>query len=330
MKSARKLDLNLLNILATLLESTSASEAAGKLGVSQSTVSEALAKLRLHFDDALFVRTAPGMTPTPRGAEVASAARDILRQINERLRPKVKFDPAQSHPPFTFALSDVGEIVFLPRLVRTLAKMAPGTTVRSVTLRPAELEQALESGEVDLAIGYFPDLRAADFFQQLLFVHHFVCLLRADHPVQGNRLTTAEYLSLEHAVVQSEGRSQEIFERYLATHGLHRRVAVVTPHFLSIARLIAQSDMVVAVPHAIGIAYGNALHNLKVIDPPFESPRIDLRQHWHRRLHKDARNVWLRGVVSELFNAATDEWGREATTSPARRRTTGAQNGSRD
>ena len=312
MEATRKFDFNQLAVLAALLESGSASEAAKRLGVSQPTVSGTLAKLRGHFDDALFVRTATGMAPTPRGAELASAARDILRQVDERLRPEIGFDPALSQRDYVFALSDVGEIVFLPRLLRALAKASPGTTVRSVSLRPAALQEALANGTVDLAVGYFPDLQAADFFQQRLFVHHFVCLLRADHPIRGSRLTMTEYLSLEHAVVHSEGRSQEILESYLATHGLTRRIAVVTPHFLGIPKLVAHSDLVAAVPHAMGISYGNPLHRLKVIDLPFESPRIDLRQHWHRRVHKDARNVWLRKTVSQLFNADTDEWGRRA------------------
>lgn len=316
MNAEHKLDLNLLTVAVALLDSGSASGAAVRLGISQPSVSGALAKLRTHFNDPLFVRTAGGMTPTPRGAEVVSTARDILRQIDEKLRPEVQFDPARSHRAFTFALSDVGEIVFLPKLVKALAKLSPGTTVQSVSLRPASLVQALESGDADLAIGYFPDLKSADFFQQLLFTHHFACLLRADHPIEGSRLTMGEFLALEHAVVHSEGRSQEIFERFLQARGLTRRIAVVTPHFLSIPKLIAQSDMVVAVPHAVGIAYGNSLHKLKVIKPPFESPRIELRQHWHRKFHKDARNTWLRKVASDLFNPATDEWGRKAGREP--------------
>jgi DNA-binding transcriptional LysR family regulator len=109
-------------------------------------------------------------------------------------------------------------------------------------------------------------------------------------------------------VVQSEGRSQEILEAYLEAHGLSRRVALLTPHFLSLPRLIARTDLIATVPHAIGIAYGTPAYGLKVMQPPFTSPRIELRQHWHRKVHKDARNVWLRRCVSELFNASTDEW----------------------
>ena len=308
MSSENKLDLNLLSVVVTLLDVASVTQAALKLGVSQPTVSAALGKLRTHFDDPLFVRSATGMAPTPRGAEVASVAREILRQVDEKLQPEVKFEPARRHRPFAIAMSDVGEIVFLPRIVKAIAAASPDTPVRSVSMRPAQLAAALEEGDVDLAVGYFPDLKKGDFFQQRLFMHHFVCLLRSDHPIRGTRLSMGDFLSLQHVVVQSEGRSQEIFESYLESQGLERRVAVYTPHFLSIRRLIAQSDMVATVPHALGIEYGTAAFGLKSMEPPFPSPRIELRQHWHRRVHKDARSIWLRKVISNLFNAATDEW----------------------
>jgi hypothetical protein len=66
--------------------------------------------------------------------------------------------------------------------------------------------------------------------------------------------------------------------------------------------------MVVTVPHAMGIAYGTPSFRLRVMQLPFPSPRIQLREHWHVKFHKDARNIWLRDVVAELFNASTDEW----------------------
>lgn len=308
MADDRKLDLNLLHVVVALLEAGSVTQAAARLGLSQPSVSAALGRLRAHFDDPLFVRSADGMSPTPRGAELAIAARDILQQVDERMQPEVVFEPARRHRPFTFAMSDVGEIVFLPRLVRAVAAVSPETPVASVSLRPAQLAKAMEDGDVDLAVGYFPDLKSDAFFQQRLFLHRFVCLLRADHPVQGAQLSTGDFLALQHVVVQSEGRSQEIFESHLAAHGLTRRVAVYTPHFLSVRRLIASTDLVATVPHALGIEYGKPAFGLRSMEPPFPSPRIELRQHWHRKMHKDARNVWLRRLVGELFNSATDEW----------------------
>jgi len=310
MATAKAFDLNLLTVLVAIKATGSASEAAVQLGISQPSVSGALAKLRVHYNDPLFLRSRSGMVPTPRGLKLATAAADVLKDLESRLQVEDSFDPKHEARPYTFALSDVGEIVFLPVLLKRLREHSPDTMVRSVTMRPSEVSTALQSGEVDLAIGYFPDLRSADFLQQLLFTHHFVCLLREEHPIQGNRLTMTEYMALEHAVVQSEGRSQEILEAFLQSRNMTRRVALVTPHFLSLPRLIAKSNMTVAVPHAVGMAYGNSANKLRVIGLPFESPRIELKQHWHRRLHNDARNIWLRKLVSQLFNAASDEWGR--------------------
>jgi DNA-binding transcriptional LysR family regulator len=303
-----KLDLNLLRVAVTMLEAGSVSQAAKVLGISQPSVSESLGKLRDHFDDALFVRSRKGMSPTPRGAEIANAAREILLHVEQKLGARVPFDPARAHRPFTFAMSDVGEMVFLPKLAQALAKASPETPVRSVSMPPQQLTQAMDDGDVDLAVGYFPDLKGSDFYQKRLFTHHFVCLLRDDHPVSGNALTLEQFVNLPHAVVLSEGRSQEILEEHLKELGLVRRVAIYTPHFLSIPVLIARSDMVVTVPHAMGIAYGQPKFGLRVIQLPFASPRIQLRQHWHTKFHKDARTVWLRGIVSDLFNASTDEW----------------------
>jgi DNA-binding transcriptional LysR family regulator len=303
-----RLDLNLLRVTVAMLDAGSVSQAAKALGISQPSVSESLAKLRRHFDDALFVRSGKGMSPTPRGAEIADAAREVLLQVEQKLGPRVPFDPRQAHRPFTFAMSDVGEMVFLPKLSKTLAKASPETPLRSVSMPPPQLAKAMEDGDVDLAVGYFPDLKGSDFFQKRLFTHHFLCLVRKDHPVGGDVLTLEQFLNLQHAVVLSEGRSQEILEGHLKELGLVRRVAIYTPHFLSIPALIAHSDMVVTVPHAMGIAYGNPAFGLQVKQLPFASPRIQVRQHWHTKFHKDGRNVWLRGILSELFNASTDEW----------------------
>ncbi len=308
MAPAPRLDLNLLAIAVALLDEGGVSRAAVKLGMSQPAVSGALARLRRHFNDPLFVRAAGGMAPTPRGAQLVGSARELLQRFDAEVAATAAFDPASTQRPFVFAMSDVGEMVFLPKLLERLGRDAPGAALRSVSLRPLQLAQALESGEVDLAVGYFPDLKKSGFFQQQLMVHHFVCLLRAGHRIQGNRLTQADFLSLRHVVVQSEGRSQEILERFLKARGLSRQVALTTPHFLGVARLIAKSDMLAAVPHALGLVYGTAANGLKTMRLPFESPRIELKQQWHRKVHKDARHIWLRGIVSELFNDAADEW----------------------
>lgn len=110
----------------------------------------------------------------------------------------------------------IGEMVFLPRILERLRQLAPHMSVRSVTLSPTQTERAMELGDIDLAVGYFPDLSGNNYYQQRLFSHGFTCLLSTSHPIKGRKLTREQFMQLGHAVVRAEGRSQEVFERFLA------------------------------------------------------------------------------------------------------------------
>ncbi|ACR30555.1 LysR family transcriptional regulator [Burkholderia glumae] len=303
-----ELDLNLIPYLVALDEARNVTRAGDLLGVSQPRVSAALARLREHFGDPLFVRTSRGMEPTPRALALVPAARDALAQIRRGLATPHVFDPAAATGTFSLALSDVGEIVFLPRLLQELARLAPHANLRSVSLPHTEVERGLEAGAVDLAVGYFPDLGGSNFFQQRLFSHRFICLARRGHPLAGAPLTLEQYLACGHAVVRAEGRSQEILEQHLAKARLHRRAVLETSHFMSLPFILGRTDLIATVPHAIGYAYAAEHASITLLEPPLALPRFDLRQHWHRKFHNDPRTSWLRGVVAGLFNDALDEW----------------------
>lgn len=303
-----ELDLNLIPYLVALDETRNVSRAGDLLGVSQPRVSAALGRLREHFGDPLFVRTSRGMEPTPRALALVPAARDALAQIRRGLVAPHDFDPATDTSTFSIALSDVGEIVFLPRLLQELARRAPHANLRSVSLPHAEIERGLEAGSVDLAIGYFPDLGGSNFFQQRLFTHRFICLMRRGHPLAGKPLTLEQFLACGHAVVRAEGRSQEILEQHLAKARLQRRAVLETPHFMSLPFILGRTDLIATVPHAIGYAYAAEHASITLVEPPLPLPRFDLRQHWHRKYHNDPRTAWLRGMVADLFNDALDEW----------------------
>lgn len=306
-ESLPRLDLNLLPVIVALAENRSVSAAARHLGMSQPAVSSALARLRASLGDPLFVRTARGMEPTPRALAVLAPARKALGIVGHEILSSQGFDPATSHWKITLALSDIGEMVFLPKILARLQAEAPHMTVRSVTLSVSQLERGLELGEIDLAVGYFPDLKGNNFFQQRLFSHGFVCLLRTSHPIKAAKLTPRQFMSLGHAVVNAEGRSQEVFERYLQKRGIRRRVVLNTPHFMSLPAIISASDLVATVPLAIGVWFSSTAR-VRWAKPPYPVPRFDLKQHWHRRVNNDAQSRWLRELVYSLFNQDADEW----------------------
>lgn len=303
-----QLDLNLIPYLVALDEQRSVSRAARFLGVSQPRVSSALGRLREYFNDPMFVRTARGMQPTPRAEALVPAAREALERIQKGMVETQRFDPATTSDVFSIALSDVGEIVFLPRLLRAFAELAPHARLRSVSLPPSEIERGIEAGDVDLAVGYFPDLGGNNFFQQRLFTHRFICLMRSGHPLAAHALTLERFISCGHAVVRAEGRSQEVLENYLERHRIRRRSVLETSHFMSLPFILAKTDLIATVPHAIGYAYVAEHASITLAEPPFKLPRYDLKQHWHRKFNNDPRVTWLRGLVSSLFNDEEDEW----------------------
>jgi DNA-binding transcriptional LysR family regulator len=303
-----RIDLNLVPIAVALYDELNVTRAAEKLGMSQPAVSMALRRMRTAFNDPLFIRAPRGVTPTPRAHALVRAARPVVSHLQEALRTGEMFRPELDSRPLGFALSDVGEMVFLPKLLERLRRVAPNSMIRSASAPPAQLEQGLERGEIDLAIGYFPDLARNSFFQQRLFTHHFACLMRSRHPLRGKRLTREAFLSAEHAVVRAEGRSQEIVERFLERNKFKRKIALLTPHFLSLPMIIARSDLIATVPHALALYFARLSSGLAVVQPPVDIGGFDVKQHWHRKFHNDSRNKWLRRQVTQLFNDENDEW----------------------
>jgi DNA-binding transcriptional LysR family regulator len=308
MPPVNRVDLNLLPIALALYDELSVSRAAQALGMSQPAVSMALRKMRATFNDPLFVRAPRGITPTPRAHALIAVARPLVSQLQQGLFVEEQFNPSVSTRPFTFALSDVGEMVFLPKLLERLRAQAPRAGIRSVSMPPHQIAEGLEKGDIDLTIGYFPDLTRQSFFQQRLFTHHFACLMRAGHPLRAKRLTLETFLAMEHAVVRAEGRSQEIFERFLERKKISRKIVLLTPHFLSLPMIIARSDLVTTVPHALALYFSRLSPDLVIARPPFDIAGFDLKQHWHRKYHNDSRNQWLRKQVAQLFNDESDEW----------------------
>jgi DNA-binding transcriptional LysR family regulator len=305
---ARSFDLNLLPLLVTVYDQGSVTAAAQHLGMSQSAVSTALAKLRLKYGDPLFHRAGHGMQPTARMRALIEPLRETLSQVHGTFTSQAVFNPLTTEHTFTLAMSDLGEMVFMPKILRRIRLLAPRAAVRSVAASAAQIERGLQTGEIDLAVGYFPDLREKSFLEKHLFFHHFVCLLRANHPITSQTLSLPQFLSLEHAVVYGAGRTYEIFERFLRSKKIHRRIALETPHFMSIPFVISQSDLVVTVPHAVGVFVRNVHMDIRIAQPPMRPPRIDLKMHWHRNFQREAKNRWLRDIVSTLFTDESDEW----------------------
>lgn len=295
-----RVDLNLLVVFAALCEHQSVTRAGAAIGLSQPAMSSALSKARILFNDPLFVRTRGGMRPTARAEALAEPVRRVLESVRSEVLQKSHFDPQTSAHTFTLIMPDIGEIAFLPKLLERLRTGAPEAAVRTLAMPPPAIEHALESGAADLAVGLFPDLTKAGFYQQRLFRNSFVCVASADHPRLSEPMTLRRYLALSHAVVRPEGRPHDLFDRELQKLGHVRRVRLEIPHYLSLPEIISGSDLVATLPRDIGLSFV-AHGKLRMLDPPV-NVTFDVKQYWHERARKDPVNVWLRQQVHELFH----------------------------
>ena len=298
MLALKRFDLELLLVFDEIYKTGNVTRAAENLGLPQSTVSLGLARLREHFKDRLFTRTAKGMEPTPRAGNAIADVRRALQALQHALLDEPVFEPGASTREFRICMTDISEIVLLPRLLNYLRQHGPGIQVEISKISP-DSPFELADGRVDLAVGFMPHLEAG-FYQQKLFDQEFVCLVANRHPRVRDVLSLEALQREEHLLVRSSGTGHAIVDKVLAGEGIERRVVLKLPSFLGAARIVAQTELLAIVPHRYGEEMA-ASEDIRLLPVPVALPSFQVKQHWHERYHADASNRWLRQVFARLF-----------------------------
>ena len=293
------IDLNQLVLFHQLMVHRRVSKVADSLGLTQPAVSNTLAKLRRQFGDELFLRTPAGMVPTPFAEQLAEPVGYALGMIHSGLNQQARFDPASVERSLTIGMTDIGEIVFLPALVERLQRDAPGVTLSTVRVTAVNLNEEMASGQVDLAIGPLPQLKAG-FFQRRLFKQRYVCLFRRGHALDRKRLSLADFESAEHLMIRSAGTGHGKVDELLRRAGIRRRVRLTVPHFVSVGHLLRRTDLVATVTEKLAQSLAEPF-DLAYRPHPVELPEVAINVFWHAKMHRAPPNQWLRGVVFELF-----------------------------
>jgi DNA-binding transcriptional LysR family regulator len=295
-----KLDLNLLVVFHLLLLHKRVSAVAPVLGMSQPAVSSALGRLRASLGDELFLRTQGGMEPTPYALQLAEPVAVALDGLQQALNVRAAFDPASSTRSFTIAMTDVGEMYFLPVLIDALVSSAPGVSLQVVSVTQSALKEDMASGRIDLAMGLLPQLQAG-FFQQALFKQKYICLMRKAHPLVGkNRLSLNSFTEAEHVRILASGTGHGRVDVALEKQGLRRRFRLTVPHYVALGDVLGHSDLVATVPERFADRTLEPF-NLVKRDLPIALDESAIHQFWHSRLHRDPGHQWLRRFISQLF-----------------------------
>lgn len=302
MQSFRRLDLNLLRVLVAIHVTGSVTAAGRQLALSQPAVSHALARLREHFGDALFVRSRSGLHPTRLAGRIVPAVAAYLRALEAALAAAGRFDPASDAAFWRLSMSDLGEMLFLPRLVAALRQQAPRAQVENAGVPVHAVAAALEARDVDLAIGILAPARR-DLVGEPLFRERYVAVTaRTWRPPgrAGRMLTPRQLASASLAVAAPTATYHESVPRMLDALGLGGRTLVRARHYAALPELVTTTDLLAIVPQMYARAMAERWP-VRVWQLPGEPLAYDVRMLWHTTATEEPAHAWLRALVVSLF-----------------------------
>lgn len=295
----KELDLNLLVVMDSMLREHNVSKAAQRIGLSQSAVSHALNRLRDYFDDPLFIKAGQAMEPTPKALALQAAVIDVMGTVRQKILSQAHFDPATAQKEFTFCVTDMGELVFIPTLLKIIRKLAPNCTIRTMQVPAEQIEGLLATGEADLAIGTYRTAPEG-LYKQRLFMHGFTTLVHVDSKVR-KRISLHDFETTPQIVVTLSGRSIIPFDNVVEEKGIKRRIVMRTPHFLIVPLMIEQHpDLIATIPKELGNAFAR-FGVVRAVEPPLELPSYAISQHWHPLFHHEPSLIWLRDLIKRTF-----------------------------
>ncbi|HEX6397295.1 MAG TPA: LysR family transcriptional regulator [Steroidobacteraceae bacterium] len=298
-----RVDLNLLVLFEAVLEERHVARAAARLHVSPSAVSHGLGRLRELMQDPLFLRQPKGVVPTDRARQLAAPVADILERARQVISRAEKFDPRHSVRRFVIGAPDAVTAVLLPPLLAELRREAPGIDLAARNLigqfeaSLAELDQRT----LDVALLPLPDIPAR-FASRVLFDEDFVLVRRVGHP-SGRKFTLAKYAEAAHVMVSVSGDPHGPVDKLLADRGLSRRVMLTVPHFLHALAVVAESDLVAAMPRLFATLHAKR-YKVEITEPPISLMASPIRAIAPQAAMADAGLVWLLARLESAARAA--------------------------
>lgn len=298
------IDLNLFLVFQAIYATRSVTLAGDRLGMTQSAVSNALKRMRERFNDALFVRSADGMVPTPVAERLIAPIEEGIACLVQAVDQGRTFEPETSSRTFRIAVNDIGQLVMVPELLSVARGIAPGVRFETVDVSVAEARQRMLHGQIDVALGSW-EAMGPSFYQQRLFDETFVVLMSKASPLgTRERIELDDYLAAEHIAYRPQGTTDLQLQQTLERAGAldRRRVVLTAAHSLGLTSIVATSGLLLTAPARLAKAMVASRADLHSVEAPFEVRPFEIRQQWHERFHQDSGNRWLRELIFGLFH----------------------------
>ena len=299
-----RIDLNLLVLFEAVLEERHVGRAAIRLHVSPSAVSHGLGRLRRLMNDPLFLRQPKGVVPTERAKLLATPVADILDRARQVLADAEGFDQRKSVRRFVIGAPDAVTAVILPSLLAELRRDAPGIDlgVRNLVGQFGASLRELDERSLDVALLPIENIPARFVTRTLFEDEGFVIVRRAGHPI-GKRLTLARYCAAPHVLISVSGDPHGMVDTILEKRGLSRRVMLTVSNFMQALAVVAESDLVAAIPRRFAARYA-ARYRVVVAEPPIPLMNAPVLAIAPQVATMDGGLTWLLGVLERAGRAS--------------------------
>jgi DNA-binding transcriptional LysR family regulator len=296
------LNLNALVALDALLAECNVTRAARRAKVTQSAMSQTLARLRELFGDPLLVRKGGVLVRTPRAEAMVAPLAEALCSVERAVQIGMTFDPTRAKRVFRVAMTDLHATIVLPALLRVIARDAPDVRVQAEPMAMNGVSERIVAGELDLAVGFALG-GAVRLQSETLLTDDFVVLVRSGHPLSRRRRVRLEdYAKHHHLANTPVGFVPRAMSGAAASLGTETRIRASLPYLLPLAALVRTTDLVATVPRRV-VGSEVSLDGIAILEAPVELPKVTHSMWWHPRFDRDTAHVWLRESVRVTFAA---------------------------
>ncbi|MCF2858207.1 LysR family transcriptional regulator [Pseudoalteromonas sp. SMS1] len=295
----RQFDQNLWLVLDALYKTHSVSDAAERLSLSQSAMSHALKRLRVAFNDPLFVRNNGKMRPTKKASEIRPLAQQAIELLTQLANGLDTFDVNTSQRQFVIAATDFTISLFVYPLLSKLAQSGSNIRIKVIDLTAEIPAFDLSSNHIDLVLTFSHEQTiATKLHAQQLFKGNYRVIARCNHPCISSTLTLATYLKAKHVLISPWGGEQGSLDRELRKRGLSRHIAAVLPQLMHVVELVSHSNLIATVPAAS--LSQQACNDVMILEPPLSLPDYKLFMVWHPSFNLDQGLIWLRSELESI------------------------------
>lgn len=297
--SMRDFDLNLLRVFDALMRHRGVTAAAAELGLTQSSTSNALDRLRKALSDRILERQGNHMVPTRLALALWPAIAAALDQIDGVFASVSAFDPATASGTFRIGLDAYAMALAAVPLAGIIGRSAPAMRLEILPVAHPEEEQALSLGAIDLFIGsvWQP---VPGVLLKTLFVEDFVALVAPGHPLTEAPADLDTFLAHAHILTSPRGSVAGNVDAALALIGRQRRISLTTPNFESSAEAAREGLGIFTCGRRLAEIYAEKL-GLVALPLPLEIPGFSVKMEWVRRNDRASDLSWLRDRAAEFL-----------------------------